>query len=515
MRFFHLCWTTLLLFGSSYIHPDEHFQSLEVLAGRIFGLAVDIPWEFSSAKPARSLTVLYIVYGPLLYFVKITGVSLSQIQIWYLIKLQNVIVTYLCTYFFVKKQIPLTTDKMKAMNFIWTSYVTLVYQSHCFSNTIETWLVILAVVMLSSLQSIEQRGAHERNIFSEGKLMFLLGLLFSVGFFNRITFPCFIIIPSYFLVRRIYKDIKKALYFGLGLSILALTLILVDSYLFGTLTFEELQSIDITNFTVTPLNNILYNSNLDNLVSHGHHPFYTHLLVNLPLALGPGIVMVLYIRRLEEWMVVPLMSILGGITCLTCLPHQELRFLIPIIPFMCSFFSQIGKEPTKGHNGYIFQKFLLKGWYVFNVALAIMMGIFHQGGIVPATQVISELYADDNISFIWWRTYCPPLWLLGRKAISLQRLNNENFIYNHPTDNASEIVDTMGSSKDKIDQLLKDLVGSNRKIYLCLPKASFNLYFNDLKVKNIWEYRYHLDLDHIDWTNRESLTPGLCIYELL
>lgn len=515
MRFFHLCWTTLLLFGCSYIHPDEHFQSLEVLAGRILGLAVDTPWEFSSSKPARSLTVLYIVYGPLLYLVKNTGAILSPLQTWYLVKLQNVILTYLCTYFFVKTQIPLATDKVKAMNFIWTSYVTLVYQSHCFSNTVETWLVILAVVMLSALRHNEKRRPDRRNTFSEEKIMFLLGLLFSVGFFNRITFPCFVILPSYFLVRRIYKDIKNILYFVLGLSVLTLTLILIDSYLFGTLSFKKGHLIDITNLTVTPLNNVLYNSNFDNLASHGYHPYYTHLLVNFPLALGPGILMILYIRRLEEWMVVPFMSILGGVICLSCLPHQELRFIMPVVPFVCSFFSQIRDEPTKGHGSYIFRKSLLRGYYFFNVLLAIMMGIFHQGGILPATQVMSEIYKNDNISFIWWRTYSPPLWLLGKKAVSFQRLDNENFVYNNPTANASEIVDTMGRSKDKINQLLKYLGENNRKVFICLPKASFNLYFNDLKVKKIWEYRYHLDLDHIDWTNHQSLTPGLCIYELL
>lgn len=38
---------------------------------------------------------------------------------------------------------------------------------------------------------------------------------------------------------------------------------------------------------ITPINNLLYNLNLDNLAQHGIHPRYTHFAINLPLLYGP------------------------------------------------------------------------------------------------------------------------------------------------------------------------------------------------------------------------------------
>lgn len=509
MIFFHLCQATLLIFANSYIHPDEHFQSLEVLAGRIFDFSVDIPWEFSSTKPARSFAVLYIVYGPLLYLIRTAGISLSTIHVWYLVKFQNIILTYVITYFYVKR-IPPKINKEKSMHFIWTSYITLVYQSHCFSNTIETWLVLLAVVMLSDLQDI---GSSRVFTKAEGKHIFLLGVLFSIGVFNRVTFPCFVIIPSYFLLKRILNDIKNGFFFGLGLSVMSLILIFLDSYLFEN-SMQTWSVFDARSFTVTPLNNILYNSNFNNLTSHGYHPYYTHLLVNLPLMFGPGLIMLLYIRKLKEWMIVPFMSILGGFISLSCLPHQELRFLTPIVPLVCSFLSEINSKTIRANENSAFQKFLLMEWYFFNIVLVIIMGVFHQGGVIPATQEISKLYSNNNIAFVWWHTYYPPLWLFGRRNFSLRRFDDENYIYTSPND-ASEVIDVMGSSVGVMDRILKALMENKKKVYLCTPKASLNLYLKKLKAKEVWQYRYHLDLDHIDWTNHQSLTPGLCIYELL
>ncbi|RCK66595.1 hypothetical protein Cantr_04864 [Candida viswanathii] len=90
-------WRTFYLFtivfrfvfalSNSYIHPDEHFQSFEVLTSRILGYSTNIPWEFQDS-PARSLGPLYLLYAPLLYFIKFFNVNLTPLQIWYLARLQ-------------------------------------------------------------------------------------------------------------------------------------------------------------------------------------------------------------------------------------------------------------------------------------------------------------------------------------------------------------------------------------------------------------------------------------------
>lgn len=41
------------------------------------------------------------------------------------------------------------------------------------------------------------------------------------------------------------------------------------------------------DIVITPLNNLLYNMNTENLSLHGIHPRYTHFAINMPLLYGP------------------------------------------------------------------------------------------------------------------------------------------------------------------------------------------------------------------------------------
>ena len=99
----------------------------------------------------------------------------------------------------------------------------------------------------------------------------------------------------------------------------------------------------------------MYNLVPGNVASHGEHPWYTHILVNLPLLLGPlapiWVITVLnWISETihNEWRRKPdvrnvfsltLMSSALPVIGLSVVKHQEPRFLIPILPcviLMCS-----------------------------------------------------------------------------------------------------------------------------------------------------------------------------------
>lgn len=57
------------------------------------------------------------------------------------------------------------------------------------------------------------------------------------------------------------------------------------------------------HFVLTPLNNLLYNMDVDNLKQHGLHPRYLHLLVNTPMLYGPlaiGALSAVYGKFLED-----------------------------------------------------------------------------------------------------------------------------------------------------------------------------------------------------------------------
>src|ERR1051326_8827216 len=83
---------------------------------------------------------------------------------------------------------------------------------------------------------------------------------------------------------------------------------------------------------ITPINNFKYNSSTANLANHGLHPFYQHIVVNLPQLLGPAFPLLLWNFRKTMC----LASAVSGVVILSIAPHQEARFLLPAIPLMLS-----------------------------------------------------------------------------------------------------------------------------------------------------------------------------------
>ncbi|XP_068137225.1 GPI mannosyltransferase 4 isoform X2 [Hyperolius riggenbachi] len=50
-----------------YLHPDEFFQSPEVMAGDILDLDINRPWEFLSASPCRTVLIPLLTSGALFF----------------------------------------------------------------------------------------------------------------------------------------------------------------------------------------------------------------------------------------------------------------------------------------------------------------------------------------------------------------------------------------------------------------------------------------------------------------
>ena len=125
----------------------------------------------------------------------------------------------------------------------------------------------------------------------------------------------------------------------------------------------------VTQVVLTPYNNLLYNLSPDNLAKHGLHPRWLHIVVNLPLIIGPGLIVygLLAARRVyiqvqpdksQNFLVVINRSqssffpdadrsdinrictacigvILLSLAVLSLQPHQEPRFLTPLlVPFV-------------------------------------------------------------------------------------------------------------------------------------------------------------------------------------
>ena len=228
---------------------------------------------------------------------------------------------------------------------------------------------------------------------------------------------------------------------------------------------------------ITPLNNLVYNLNPSNLALHGLHPFYQHALFNLPLLLGPAFILLMTRPRLTPRLV----SAISGIAVLSVSPHQEARFLLPAVPLILSSI----EAPRRNFRVWIGL------WLAFNTLMGIIMGQYHQGGIVPTQLFLAG--RDNATTALWWKTYSPPIWLL---------------------DGANEHLTTIDLMGMKPDQMIKELRtaapcsgGDSTETYLVAPSSAtwLDQYTgpkgNDISInfEKTWEYRQHLNLDDMDF----------------
>ena len=250
-------------------------------------------------------------------------------------------------------------------------------------------------------------------------------------------------------------------------------------YTEGSVTWASL----IHHPVITPLNNLTYNLATSNLAKHGLHPYYQHVLINLPQLIGPAASLLL----LQPHLSMRLYSAISGVFVLSIFQHQEARFLLPTIPLLLSSV-KLPKSKT-------YLRIWAGLWIVFNLIFGLLMGVYHQGGVVPTQLFLS--HQSDATTAIWWKTYSPPIWLLNGK--------NE-VLTTH---------DAMGMAGPLMLKELEALAtchsSSNKTIategtYLVAPlSASFldnyvgksgdsGLYFEE-----VWRYSRHLNLDDLDF----------------
>lgn len=243
------------------------------------------------------------------------------------------------------------------------------------------------------------------------------------------------------------------------------------------------------NAVITPLNNFLYNSDSVNLAQHGIHPRYQHFLVNLPQLLGPAFPLLFFLRRAHFTRI--LVSALSGIALLSLFPHQEARFLIPAVPLILSSIQLPSLR---------FKKAWISIWIIFNLVLGVLMGVYHQGGIVPVQMHIAKT-SDPVTHAFWWKTYSPPTWLLNGK--------NENLT----------TVDLMGIPGEQMIEKVKAVlppcqtrappkIESRGPVYLIAPRSAHFLkpYQNatlleSVELEEVWAHRRHLNLDDMDFAD--------------
>jgi len=451
--------------NSGYVHPDEYFQSVEVIVGDVMEVESHRTWEFNVTQPLRSPSLPMFVYGSPLYLLKFlnyllhfyTGINVITPYLLHLIPKVILLLLSFSIDFTVYQICKLYKhDYNKCLTTLSSSYIMLVYSTRTFSNTLEmllstSLLYLVAHCMKRSDETLylqemveatyrKTENIRERvQIHKKRKLIpahdfkyFIpISIISAVGFFNRPTFLFFAFSPLFFWFQRGISTVSIFSPFQMFnfrmLSILplflltCLILLLTDSLYFGQLTLHNLWHLkmDYGDWKLAPLNFIMFNIVPGNVATHGSHPRWTHILVNLPILLGPlaPIFLVTFLNWTLDlcylpWSKKPGLRTVYALTmfmavipilALSAVPHQEARFLLPILPAVILMTAHKLRYKVFGY------KPLLSLWYIFNILATVWFGFIHQAGVVPVTRQISYLnHGNSYVNLVYSHTYMPP-----------------------------------------------------------------------------------------------------------
>ena len=115
------------------------------------------------------------------------------------------------------------------------------------------------------------------------------------------------------------------------------------------------------------------------------------------------------------------------------------------------------------------------------------MGVYHQGGVIPAQIWLGEQENMDLTEMLWWRTYSPPVWLLGGNNVTTTDLMGMSF----------------GKLHEVLDSKVKDC--GDTGLGLAAPASSTELDLwkdgngdGKYTLEELWRYKMHVNLDDLD-----------------
>ncbi|XP_018422831.1 PREDICTED: GPI mannosyltransferase 4 [Nanorana parkeri] len=455
-----------------YLHPDEFFQSPEVMAGDILDLDTNRPWEFLPAFPCRTVLIPLLTSGTAFWIVRILhqlGFQTAFNYSYLLLVLPRLFITvlsFLLDYAVYRVAPVYASNPWKALLLLSASHVTLVFYTRTISNAIEG--ILFALLLLLTCPS----SCNITSRCKRPKAYHLIGMVLAAGFFNRPTFLCFAFMPVLYWASQ--NDLSRFSYTSfinliklLPSTIVTSTIFIVSDTMYYTGHYPFLiNNMDIyahyqrQNIILTPFKFLHYNLNPNNLAQHGiHHPI-THLAVNSPMLFGllhlSAVFSGLNLLKKRIWPKYSphntecerpssqearlLLFYFVPLTALSLFNHQEPRFLIPLVLPLVLLVSSYSRT-TKIKCVIV----------MFNVLGALFFGCLHQAGLIPGIfhiqHILQSTSSSGNMShhhtILFTHTYMPPHYLLNLKK----------------GQTSVDIIDLAGFNEDQLCQKLQDIQG--------------------------------------------------------
>ncbi|XP_030186170.1 GPI mannosyltransferase 4 [Lynx canadensis] len=424
-----------LLPQTGYVHPDEFFQSPEVMAEDILGIEAARPWEFHPTSSCRTVVFPLLTSGSAFWLLRLWeqwGPWPGPVSGYVLLVGPRLLLTALSFALDVAVYhlAPLWgAERWNALVLLSGSYVTLVFYTRTFSNTIEGLLFAGLLVLVSP--RLAWSPTPKKPAPGPWWHSWLLGGVVAAGFFNRPTFLAFALVPLFLwsicgATNPGFKSLtKEALELLPGATLVAAVFVAVDSWYFSSPSRS-------TTLVLTPANFLYYNLDPQNLARHGTHMRLTHLAVNGFLLFGMLHARALqaawqqlqaclqafartgFPRALGGWSLLSsprpclLLLYFMPLALLSAFSHQEARFLIPLlVPLVLLCSPQAQSVPCKGTL------------VLFNSLGALFFGCLHQGGLVPGLEHLEQVVhapvlpnMPTHYTLLFTHTYMPPRHLL-------------------------------------------------------------------------------------------------------
>ncbi|XP_055502467.1 GPI mannosyltransferase 4-like [Leucoraja erinacea] len=525
---------------TGYIHPDEFFQSPEVMAGDILNLKTFHPWEFNTCYPSRTVLFPLVTAGfsftilKTLQNVGLFGNIINSYTLLVFPRLYLTCLSFILDYSVYHLACLWNLDPWNALTLLSSSHVMLVFHTRTFSNSIEAALFAL-LLLLVAIDTKQTNVASDAGKKNRKKNKCLIGIVLVSGFFNRPTFIVYALVPMFLWLSHDQKGtfqfsfrtiLSNAVGTFSSVIVPTFTFIMIDTLYFDAM-FSDIPCLLNTgnpvhkliatlrrHIALTPLNFIVYNLKSENLSTHGSHPWFTHLTVNSLMLFGTlhlsavlsGIQIIFskFTRGAKSLapkrqqfeqrllMVFPVTLLITEylilvyfvpVIILSFFCHQEGRFLSPlIVPVVlhCAIKHKISKWKLVS--------------VVFNILCSVYFGYLHQGGLIPCISYLEKaLHFKDPVVnqeeyiLIFYHTYMPPRHLLNVKSDQ----DSVRII-----DLGGSDISVLNSTVNKLLDTFSSIDNNRMNMYIIAPGTVENVFlFCNFRCKSIASFFPHLSME--------------------
>ena len=138
--------------------------------GRVFSYPVHETWEFTSENPIRSTFPLWLAYGWPMYILRWLwegfGYEVSPSVVYWALRVLMLTLSVVMEDWAVHELVESPRHRSVAVPLVASSYVTWTFQTHTFSNSIETLLVSWSLVLIHRI--VDDKVCSLRSAFRQG-----------------------------------------------------------------------------------------------------------------------------------------------------------------------------------------------------------------------------------------------------------------------------------------------------------------------------------------------------------